>query len=1044
MPRPLKRAALLLFASGACSLTYETVWLRDLRLIFGASTMASAAVVACFVGGLGAGALVFGRRADRAKSPLAMYATLEAGISLSAALSPLLMILVRTAYVAIGGSRVLGPTGGTVARLILASLVFTVPTLLMGGTLPAVARAVESDSDEGRRNVALLYGVNTLGAVAGCLASTFVFFEVFGTHLTLWMACLVNALVAMVARSVARALPEVDVAAKGASSAAGRDPERPAPWLILVAAGVSGFVFCLMELVWYRMLGPLLGGSVFTFGLILAVALGGIGVGGLVYGLRPQRAAATLQGFAWTCVLEAAFVAVPYALGDRLAVLAALLQPVGDLSFGLRVAGWGTIALVVVLPASLVCGVQFPLLIGLLGQGGRDVGRDVGRVYATNTIGPIAGSIAGGFGLIATLTAPGCWRVAAASLLAVGIVVIVMNARRHPLRSVGPALAAALGALLLSSEGPTAAWRHSPIGVGRVDASALRTPNAVTAWEHDRRRAIEWQVDGRESAVGLDKADGLAFIVNGKNDGAARGDAGTSIMAGMLGALLHPHPTRALVIGLGTGETAGWLAAVPSITDVDVDELEPAMLEVARRTTPLNHDVLGNGKVHIELGDARELLLTSRERYSVVMSEPSNPYRAGIASLFTQSYYEAIRDRLQDDGLFLQWVQGYDVDARTVRTVYATLVSVFPEVETWELTNSDLLLVASKAPIEHDLARMTSRLREEPFSSASASAWRATDLESFLGHFVATSGLARRVAEEGHWEVNTDDLNLVEFGFAHAVGAGVARFSIEDVRRAARARGEDRIPFAAGGVDWDAVAEARVAAKVAEETLGPEGGPQTPAARARRVAALHAFDQGDLRGMVAEWHAQTEEPTGLSEMAFLGVALADGGDAAARAYADRLRGVQPCEADAILARMYLRQGSLDEATRALESAFERLRVDPWPMDRLIRGAFADALEVSFRDGRFAARLLAALREPFVIRLFDSRRQDAAFTVSLRTQGPACVSTAEAFGPDVPWNGGFLRARYECFRANHAAGLGAAESDLLAFLANAPPEFGAGL
>jgi hypothetical protein len=575
-----------------------------------------------------------------------MYAFLEAGIAASAAITPLLILLVRAIYIGVGGTRVFGATAGTGVRLLLAALVFAVPTVLMGGTLPAVARALESDEDRGRRDVALLYGVNTLGAVTGCMVSTFVLFETFGTRLTLWIACLINLLVAVIARSLARSLPEraraeAEIHAEPSPEAPG-DVSSTRVWFTLSAASVAGFVLCLMELVWYRMLGPLLGGSVFTFGVILAIALLGIGLGGLVYGLRSRGVTATLNGFAWTCMFEAVCVGIPYALGDRVAVLAAVLRPVGDISFGLRVAGWTLVAGIVVLPAALVSGVQFTLLIGLMGRGGRNVARDVGRVYAANTAGAIAGSLAGGFGMIPLLTAPGCWRFVVWALLVTGVLAIVLDLRRRPLAAMAPALLAVVAWLLVRAEGPTAAWRHSPIGAGRVDVSRLRSPNDVVAWEHDCRRAISWEKDGRESSVALDRADGLAFIVNGKVDGSVRGDAGTAVMAGIVGAMLHPHPTRAMVIGLGTGETAGWLAAIDSITDVDVAELESAILEVARQSAPVNHAALDNPKVHVEIGDARELLLTSRHRYSILMSEPSNPYRAGVASLFTQSYYEAV------------------------------------------------------------------------------------------------------------------------------------------------------------------------------------------------------------------------------------------------------------------------------------------------------------------------------------------------------------------------------------------------------------------
>ena len=1048
MSRPLSKVAPLLFASGACSLIYETVWLRELRLVFGASTMASATVVACFVGGLGAGGLVFGRRADRQVRPLAMYAMLEGGIAASAAITPLLIMLIRAVYIGIGGTRVLGSVAGTGVRLLLAALVFAAPTLLMGGTLPAVARAVESDEDRGRRDVALLYGANTLGAVTGCMVATFVLFETFGTRLTLWVACLVNLLVAVTARSLSRSLPERAPVEAPPSPETVTSPDEaglsatPA-WFTLSAAAVTGFVFCLMELVWYRMLGPLLGGSVFTFGIILAVALFGIGVGGLVYGFRPRGTPATLHGFAWTCLLEAVCVGIPYALGDRLAVLAVMLRPMGDLSFGLRVAGWTLVTSIVVLPAALVSGVQFTQLIALLGRGGQDVARDVGRVYAANTAGSIAGSLAGGFGLIPALTAPGCWRLVVWLLIVLGVLATLLDARRRPLAALAPALLAVAAWLLIRAEGPTAAWRHSPIGAGRVDAGRLRSPNDVVDWEHERRRAIVWQVDGRESSVALDRLDGLAFVVNGKVDGSVRTDAGTCVMAGIVGAMLHPHPTRALVIGLGTGETAGWLGAIDTVTDVDVAELEPAILEVARQSATLDHDALDNPKVHVEIGDARELLLTSSHRYSIVMSEPSNPYRAGVASLFTQSYYQAIRDRLEEGGLFLQWLQGYEVDARTVRTVYATLGSVFPEVETWELNSEDLLLVSSMRPIEHDFNRMEGRLREEPYRSASGLTWRATSLEGFLAHFVATSGLSRKVAEEDRDRVNTDDLNIVEFGFARAVGSGLANFAIEDVRHVARARGESRPALLGGAVDWDRVEEARVAFEVGEERLTTDQAAGSPE-RAHRVAALQAVASGNSRLVVTEWSAQSEEPRGLTETALLALALADVADEAAVKYAELLGSFEPAETAAVVAHLRFRQGRLGEAAALLEALFIRMRTDPWPMHHLLRQALDDAPQIALRDVRFASRLYAALREPFVVGLFDTHRKEAAFAIAMQTREPMCAEAASAFEPGIPWNAHFLLTRYECLHARNDLGASAAEKDWLDFMGDGPSEFAPGL
>jgi spermidine synthase len=713
MLRP-RVVAPFIFASGACSLVYQTAWLRELKLVFGASTAASAAVLAIFIGGLGAGGLVLGPRADRHRRPFLLYAQLEAAIAATAALSPLSIALVRALYVGVGGTVSLGVAAGSVLRLLLSALVIGVPTFFMGGTLSAVARAVETDDDHGRRDVAFLYGINTLGAVAGCLAGTFLMFEVFGTRRTLWIACLANALVAVLARSRAVAAPEQATPTPRERSG----DQAPAPiWAVCLAAGVAGFVFFLMELVWYRMLGPILGGTVFTFGLILAVALLGIGLGALAYALMHRGRPATLTGFAYVCLAEAVCMAVPYALGDRIAFGALLLRGLGTLGFWGHVAAWTVVTAMVVLPAAFASGVQFPQLIALAGRGQANVGQHVGLVYGANTVGAIAGSLAGGFGLLPVLTAPGCWRLCAWTLLALAAVGAALAVREGQSGRRRPALTLLGAALLLAAlscaDGPTAAWRHGSIGVGRIPPDAARSPNSLRNWAEGHRRSLRWDAEGVESSVGLVAVSGLAFVVNGKVDGNARNDAPTQVMSGLLGALLHPDPRRAMVIGLGTGSTAGWLGVVPSIEKVDVVELEPAVLRVARDCAAVNQNVLDNPRVNIRSGDAREVLLTTRERYDIIFSEPSNPYRAGIASLFTQDFYRAVAARMQPGGLFLQWMQAYEIDGLTLRGVYASLASVFPSIEIWRTKRRDLLFVAGGPRPPYSLSRLRARILEE-------------------------------------------------------------------------------------------------------------------------------------------------------------------------------------------------------------------------------------------------------------------------------------------------------------------------------------------
>jgi len=326
---PVWKVAPLLMATGLSGLTYQVVWLRQLRVVFGASTAATGMVLAVFMGGLGIGAVLLGRFADRSKNPLNLYGRLELGIAASAVLSPLLILLVRKFYIYLGGTMTLGLPLATVVRVVLSFLVLGMPTLLMGGTLPAAIRSVETTEDRGRRELALLYGINTFGGVLGVCLATFVMLELLGNRTTLLSAALLNLLAGLVALWLARHITGQSVTpGNKVGTTDSNETSSAAPVAsIYVAALICGFAFLLMELVWYRMLAPLLGGSIYTFGLILAVALAGIGIGGTLYSTRDRASRSTITAFAVICGLEALFMAVPYGLGDRLAILTFFLKP---------------------------------------------------------------------------------------------------------------------------------------------------------------------------------------------------------------------------------------------------------------------------------------------------------------------------------------------------------------------------------------------------------------------------------------------------------------------------------------------------------------------------------------------------------------------------------------------------------------------------------------------------------------------------------------------------------------------------------------------
>jgi spermidine synthase len=802
---------------------------------------------------------------------------------------------------------------------------------------------------------------------------------------------------------------------------------------VLTASAVVGFAFFLMELVWYRMLGPLLGGSVFTFGLILALALAGIGIGGLLYSVFGANKPAAIGGFALTCLLEAAFIAVPFALGDRLAVLEIVLNAFNAVGFWARVGAWATVTAIVVVPAAVVAGYQFPLLVALLGRGRENLGRQLGLTYGVNTIGAIVGSLAGGFGLLPWLSAPGAWRLVSVVLVGLGIAALVVRGKQQNARTLLPQFAlVAITLALLTATGPTAAWRHNPIGASRVPIATLTTPNRWRAHMQGVRHNIVWEGDGTESSVALTTTTGgYAFLVNGKSDGAAIGDAGTQVMLGVLGPILNPSARRALVIGLGSGSTAGWLGSVPTIERVDVAEIEPLILDVARACAPVNRDVLRNPKVHVTIGDARELLLLTPDRYDIIASEPSNPFRSGVASLFTRDYYQAASDRLSDDGLFLQWVQSYEVDAHTLYTVYATMGSVFPHVETWETTVGDLVLVGAKHPIHYDAAALSARIAQEPLKTALRATWYATNLNGLFAHYVAGDALTRAVATPDV-DRNEDDRNVVEFGFARAVGHN-DRPILWEIREAARRLGVSEPRVAGATLDSSRLRTELVgfyAATGFGADISPAG---SPAERARQTALLDFYYRNNSTAARENWKQQTDTPRNPVELTMAAALAAEAGSEDALAYIDQIRSYEPAEADAVLALLRSKQGRDDDTANALESALGKMTTDPWPLSIIKDRTITLAGTFGARNPESARRMMQALKTPFAAGLLPDRRLMTSLLLS-RQAGFAehCAGPVAALEPYPPWEVTALTLRRECYAATGDPKLQEAERDLATF------------
>ncbi|MGH9861357.1 MAG: fused MFS/spermidine synthase [Candidatus Acidiferrales bacterium] len=715
---------LCFFLSGAAGLVYQVAWGKALGLVFGNTVYAIATVLAVFMGGLATGSALLGRWSECHANPVALYGWVELGVAASGVLSLAGLAGVRLLYV---GSYPLveGWMPALIAlRFIGAALVLFVPTFLMGGTLPIMVRGLTRNSAELGARISRLYWVNTLGAVTGTLAAGLWLLPELGLRQTVLLAATLNVIAGAIALAASRfwliapspALdPSDEVAdptiAAATGPAAVATPSAVASqlsprWLLaaFAAVGATAFVY---EVAWVRLLATHLGSSTYAFTVMLVVFLTGIALGTIAFELwlklgRPV----TLGTFAATQTLTAASALVFLYFYNRFPELLPRVLRLGGANFENLLLAQFEVSAAAILPAALVFGFNFPVVMLLIAGRPEASGRHgaaVGHAYAANTIGAIVGAVAAGFWLV---PAVGSYRLVAFTAIA-NLVLAGALALQHSRRAT---LALATQGLLLGGCILAAS--------GAFYDRALATFGTMVYWDyHDEKLTLAemaattdvvFAKDGLNATISVTRAeDYVALRINGKVDASPR-DAVTQLLVGHLGAVFHHAPKRVLVIGFGSGMTVSAVSRHPEVERIVCVEIEPAVIEASQYLGRLHRGVVDDPRLEIVLDDARNYLLTTREQFDLIVSEPSNPWIAGVSALFTDEFYREAKRRLEPGGLFVQWVQAYSLFPADFRMILATLAPHFPQVSLWRAASSDYLLLAQleAKPLELDRLRM--------------------------------------------------------------------------------------------------------------------------------------------------------------------------------------------------------------------------------------------------------------------------------------------------------------------------------------------------
>ena len=760
---PLLRILTCFFLSGAAGLIYQVAWSKALGLIFGHTAYAIATVLAVFMAGLAAGSAFFGRwRKDQA-DPVVLYSRIEFLAGITGALSLAGLAVVRSIYFATYPHiSAMQPLPG-VLRFLGVAVVLFIPTFLMGGTLPVLVRAVTRNPAQLGVRVSQLYWVNTLGAFTGTLVSGFVLLPAFGLRLTVGVAVALNIIAGIIASRIVNestSTGEVRSSTSAKVSFRKLTTQAASPRFLLILFAVVGATAFAYEVAWTRLLSVEIGSSTYAFTLILAAFLAGTVIGSMLFqrfyrGAREVGIVTFSRTQTWVGVAALAslifFTWIP-------SVIPLLLRATHQTFGGLVLAQAATSALTV-LPMAAIFGFNFPAVLVLLdAAAGTGAGSSaiIGRAYAANTAGAIAGSLITGFFMVPWL---GSFRVIAATA-GVNILLALVLLWFSPGRQIRSFAINVFCLALALAVGFSPLFNNPSL----LSLSAALYGNTfqghLTLKEIAATNDLVFSTEGVNDSIAVIRSDNyVALRVNGKVD-ASTGDARTQLLLGHLGAAFHPAPRRVLIVGFGSGMTVSAVTRYPDVERIDCVEIEPAVLRAAPYLASLNRGVLSDPRVHIIFDDARNFLLTSTDNYDLIISEPSNPWIAGIATLFTNEFYGAVRDRLAPGGIFVQWVQAYSLAPDDLRMIVATLAPHFPEVTLWRGEAPDLLLVGrmDATPLRFERLRALWKnveLRKD-FQSVDVQ-----QPEGLVAYHLLDDAAVRKLGEGG--VLNTDDRTLLEY-----------------------------------------------------------------------------------------------------------------------------------------------------------------------------------------------------------------------------------------------------------------------------------------
>lgn len=778
--RSIWLVSILFFFSGLSSLVYQVLWTRSMVFVFGSSQFATSTVLSVFMAGLALGSYFAGRLSDKHKfNSLKLYGILEAVIGIWALLAPFLFSAAVPLYQASFQPFHLQPILFGLLRFSVAALILLPPTTCMGATLPILSKYVTERIEIAGNRVGTLYALNTLGAVLGCISGGFLLLPTLGLSKTTALAAAINIMLFICAWFLSKTSPNA-VAGEGETQSdtesiiqSEHEPMSRLGQVVMISFSISGALAMFYEVGWTRILLMLIGSTTYAFTLMLSAFLLGIFLGSLLCARIIDKMKSPISLF---CIGQ---IYLCFAGLFALSIFnflpywnLAIASVVGSSELSSLLLRFSAAALIL-MPITLCLGALFPIAVKICADDINKIAGSVGKLYAMNTCGAIIGAVAAGFFFIPLFGAEQSMVLASVANVMLGVVLFLsFIPGRRALKISSLILTIALAAWALSKpeliDRKVLLFAQYERRQLAASLSRLFRGGQIPSfedWKKTLNKRILFYEDGMCASVAIAQTESPVtnlLFTNGHCDASDGGDMENQAMLALLPLSFNRQAKTICNVGWGSGVTVGYALQFP-VSTVTCAEIEPAVLDASAYFSHVNFNALGDKRSTVEPSDGRNYLLSTPEKFDVIISEPSNPWQSGVCNLFTREYFKIAADRLNPGGVFSMWCQLNEVSPKNLQQIISALHSVFPHVYLFDSGSGDMCAIATKDRLKIPYDKMQAFLSDKKYAQLYGR-FGIKNANDYCGRILVCPDSIDKLSSSE--DMNSDDLNHLEFDVA--------------------------------------------------------------------------------------------------------------------------------------------------------------------------------------------------------------------------------------------------------------------------------------